>query len=112
MKQQAALHIDKGIGKVDVSAEDVALTKNKQETKQQFEPYKGQRRKAETGCITQLNTQLWEGRYSPRLPDGKQISRNIYAKTEEECKEKLKGLIAEMKAESLAMKNQSKPAPL
>ena len=37
--------------------------------------------------------------YSPKWPDGKKHSRNVYAHTREECEEKLKVLIVEMKAE-------------
>ena len=37
--------------------------------------------------------------YSPKWPDGKKHARNVYAHTREECEEKLKVLIAEMKAE-------------
>lgn len=40
-----------------------------------------------------------EGRYSPKWPDGKKHARNVYAHTREECEEKLKVLIKEMKAE-------------
>ena len=40
-----------------------------------------------------------EGRYSPKWPDGKKHARNVYAHTREECEEKLKVLIVEMKAE-------------
>ena len=39
-----------------------------------------------------------EGRYSPRGPDGKQSSRNVCGHTPEECEEKLRVLIAAMKA--------------
>lgn len=39
------------------------------------------------------------GRYSPKWPDGKKHARNVYAHTREECEEKLKVLIVEMKAE-------------
>ena len=44
---------------------------------------------------------FWSGcaDYSPKWPDGKKHARNIYAHTREECEEKLKVLIAEMKAE-------------
>jgi len=38
-------------------------------------------------------------RPSPKWPDGKKHARNVYAHTREECEEKLKVLIAEMKAE-------------
>ena len=36
---------------------------------------------------------------SPKWPDGKKHARNIYARTREECEEKLKVLIVEMKTE-------------
>ena len=40
-----------------------------------FEPIKGKIRKLGTGCVTQLNEHLWEGRFSPKWPDGKKQSR-------------------------------------
>lgn len=49
--------------------------------------------------MTQLSDHLWEGRYSPRWPDGKIHSRNVYADTSEECEKKLAELIQQMKAE-------------
>ena len=52
-----------------------------------------------TGCISEINDHLFEGRYSPKWPDGKKHARNVYAHTREECEEKLKVLIVEMKAE-------------
>ena len=56
-------------------------------------------RKPGTGCISEINHHLFEGRYSPVWPDGKKHARNVYAHTREECEEKLVCLIAEMKAE-------------
>ena len=48
----------------------------------------------------QQSTQNHSGEgYSPTWIDGKRYARNVYAKTREECEEKLKELIAEMKAE-------------
>ena len=44
-----------------------------------------------TGCITEINDHLFEGRYSPMWIDGKKHSRNVYAHTREECEEKLHG---------------------
>ena len=38
--------------------------------------------------------------------DGKKQSRNVYAHTREECEEKLKVLIVEMKAELAELKRQ------
>lgn len=49
-------------------------------------------------ALSKLNEHLYEGRYSPRV-GGKRISRNVYAKTREECEEKLAELIKQMKAE-------------
>lgn len=39
-------------------------------------------------------------------PDGKKHARNVYAHTREECEEKLKVLIVEMKAELAELKRQ------
>lgn len=61
-----------------------------------FKPYMGLKRRSGTGCVTEINYHLFEGRYSPKWPDGKKHARNVYAHTREE---KLKVLIAEMKAE-------------
>ena len=46
---------------------------------------------------TLLNDHLYEGRFTPRV-NGKRISKNVYAKTREECEEKLAVMIAKMKA--------------
>ena len=64
-----------------------------------FKPYVGRKRRSGTGCISEINDHLFEGRYSPKWPDGKKHARNVYAHTREECEEKLKMLIVEMKAE-------------
>ena len=71
-----------------------------------FQPYKGQRRKPGTGCISQINDHLWEGRYSPIWPDGKKHARNVYAKSREECERLLADLIQQMKAEIAAEKER------
>ena len=72
-----------------------------------FQPHKGKRRKPGTGCISQINDHLWEGRYSP-IVNGQRMARNVYAKTEAECEKKLAELIWEMKAEIAAGKEQAK----
>ncbi len=73
-----------------------------------FEPVKNKRRKSGTGCISKINDNLYEGRYSPKLPNGKRISKNVYARTREECEIKLAELIKEMKSPILADKEKSK----
>lgn len=71
-----------------------------------FKPYVGRKRKSGTGCVSEINDHLFEGRYSPKWPDGKKHARNVYAHTREECEEKLKVLIAKMKAELAELKRQ------
>ena len=75
-----------------------------------FEPYTGKIRKSGTGCVYQINDSLWEGSFYPRMPDGKRKKFNIYAKTREECEEKLAELIKTMKAEIAAEKKKAKTA--
>ena len=64
-----------GIGKATPSAEQEILPSKPAPST--FQPYKGQRRKPGTGCVSQINDHLWEGRYSP-IVDGKRMARNIY----------------------------------
>ena len=54
-----------------------------------------------------INDHLYEGRFTPRV-NGKRISKNVYAKTREECEEKLAELIKTMKAEIVAEKKKAK----
>jgi len=70
-----------------------------------FKPYLGRIRKPGTGCISEINDHLFEGRYSPVWPDGKKHSRNVYANSREECEEKLKVLIVQMKKEMADVKS-------
>ena len=71
-----------------------------------FKPYVGRKRRSGTGCVTEINDHLFEGRYSPKWPDGKKHARNVYAHTREECEEKLKALIAEMNEERKNLKDR------
>lgn len=68
---------------------------------------KSKRGKPGTGCVSRIGDQLWEGRYSPKV-NGKRITRNIYAHSEEECEEKLARLITEMKEETALLRAQAK----
>ena len=78
MKQQAAVKIDRQIGKTDAP---MPPDERKPHTDQSgFQPYKSKYRKSGTGGIYQLNDHLWEGKYSPRDARGKRISRNVYDK--------------------------------
>ena len=62
------------------------------------------RRKPVTGCISEINDHLYEGRWSPKWIDGKRISRNVYAKTREECEVLLEQLIRNGKIELAELK--------
>ena len=104
MRRTAAVKIDQGIGKAD--PQTVAGTTPRKPAPSTFQAYKGQRRKAGTGCVTQINEKLWEGRYSPIWPDGKKHARNVYAHSEEECEKLLAEMIAEMQAEIAAEKER------
>ena len=98
MQQNAATKIDKGIAKNEETEPTEGST---QEASQfaKFEAKKNKYRKPGTGCVYKINDHLYEGKYSPTNAHGKRISKNVYAKTEEECEEKLAEMIKEMKAE-------------
>lgn len=53
--------------------------------KAKFESKQPKIRRPGTGCISEINDHLYEGRYSPTGADGKRMARNIYAKTREKC---------------------------
>jgi hypothetical protein len=105
MQYATARKIDCGIGKAapqeDASepGQETAPAQAEKPSMTDFKPYVGRKRRSGTGCVSQINDHLFEGRYSPKWPDGKKHARNVYAHTREECEEKLKALIVEMKAE-------------
>ena len=113
MQQQAAVRIDRKIGDTNAEMPEPEPPKAYAEPSQEnateavFEPYKPKIRKSGTGCITMINDHLYEGRFTPRV-NGKRISKNVYAKTREECEEKLAELIKTMKAEIAAEKKKAK----
>ncbi len=105
MQRAAAENIDRGIGKAapqeDASepGQETAPAQAEKPSMTDFKAYVGRKRRSGTGCISEISDHLFEGRYSPKWPDGKKHARNVYAHTREECEEKLKALIVEMKAE-------------
>ena len=104
MRKIAAAKIDRGIAKSE-SLQDIDTAPRKP-APSTFLPHKGQRRKPGTGCVSQINEKLWEGRYSPKLPNGARLARNVYAHSEKECKQKLAELIVQTKAEIAAQLQQ------
>lgn len=105
MQRTAAEKIDRGIGGHESAPDSENIPA--QTPGPAFQPYKGKIRKSGTGCVTQINDHLWEGRYSPKV-NGKRMARNVYARTEAECEEKLAGLIVEMKKEIADLRGQEK----
>lgn len=101
MRQQAARIIDRKIGKVDIG--DVSGTPSCIQPVD-FQPYQSKRRKPGTGCVYQINDHLWEGRYSPKGKDGKRVLNSVYAKTKEECEDKLMVMIAKINREIRMLK--------
>lgn len=104
MRRTAAVKIDQGIGKAESQTE--CQSTPQKPAPSTFQAHKGQRRKAGTGCVTQINGHLWEGRYSPVWPDGKKHPRNTYAHSEEKCEKQLAEMIIQMKAEIAAEKER------
>ena len=102
MQRQAAVHIDRKIGGTDTQMP----TAGQNTAPIEFTPYKPKIRKSGTGCITMINDHLYEGRYTPTNAYGKRESHNIYAKTREECEEKLAEMIVQVKAQIKAEKEK------
>ena len=67
------------------------------------------RREKGSGGITQRKDGLWQGRFDAGTkPDGKRDVRYVYAKTEPECKRKLRELIKEIhKGEYISIQKKS-----
>ena len=106
MQRQAAVHIDRKIGGTDAQMPTAEPSAGQDTVTVEFTPYKPKIRKPGTGCVTMINDHLYEGRYTPTNAYGKRESHNIYAKTREECEEKLAEMIAEVKAQIKAEKEK------
>ena len=102
MQMQAAVNIDRKIGKTDAQMPEVKETpapEMKSPVSPKFEPIERKIRKSGTGCVYQVNDNLWEGSFYPRLPNGKRRKFNVYAETKEQCEIKLAEMIERVKAE-------------
>jgi len=110
MQKQAAVNIDRKIGKTDAMMPEQESTpmQGLKPPVSDFKPFVGKVRKPGTGCVTMINDHLYEGRFTPTDADGKRISKNIYALTRQECEEKLAELIVQMKAEIKSEKDRRK----
>ena len=108
MQRKAAAKIDRQIGGFNAEIPRGEERTTVDTTPPDFKTYKPKCRKSGTGCVTMINDHLYEGRYSPRNAYGKRESHNIYAKTHEECEEKLAEMIAQVKADIKAEKERLK----
>lgn len=108
MQRQAAAKIDRQIGGTDAEIPRGEERVRIDDDQPEFEPYKPKVRKSGTGCVTMINDHLFEGRYTPTNAYGKREAHNIYAKTREECEEKLAELITQVKADIKAEKERLK----
>ena len=89
MQNHSAITIDKKIAGINHVEEKTGLQVNRD-----FTPNERKRRRSGKGYTKQLSQNCWQGRYSP-IVNGKREVYNIYARTEEECEEKLALLIKE-----------------
>lgn len=111
MQRSAANKIEQGFGRNEGNLSEVKETPDqtvKTPQKAKFEPKQPKIRKPGTGCVTMINDHLYEGRYTPTNAYGKRMAKNIYAKTREECEEKLAELITQMNAEIAVEKERLK----
>ena len=102
MQRSAANKIEQGFWRNEGSLSEDKQTPDqavKTPVRAKFEPKEPKIRRPGTGCITEINDHLFEGRYSPTNAYGKRTPKNVYAKTREECEEKLAELITQMNAE-------------
>ena len=103
------LRIDRKIGGTDAQMPEVKQTHEQsantlvnatyEPTEPHPEPVPRKIRKSGTGCLYQINDNLWEGSFFPRLPNGKRKKFNVYAETKEQCEIKLAEMIEKIKAE-------------
>ena len=109
MQMQAAVNIDHKIGGADAQMPVVEQTPEEtakppvnapcEPTEPHPKPVPRKIRKSGTGCLYQINDNLREGSFFPRLPDGKRKKFNVFAETKEQCEAKLAKMIERVKAE-------------
>lgn len=104
MQENAAISIDRGIAKNEVPIHPKDKIPPSPQT---FQPLKPSHRRPGTGYVKQIKENLWEGRYSPRLPGGGRRTRNVYAHSEEECETLLQAAIQEINVELAELRRQS-----
>mgnify|MGYP002860245253 CR=1 FL=1 len=104
MQKKAARAIEKGLGQSNTGIDESSIPRPDQRERKTFSPKEAKCRKPGTGGVYMINDHLYEGRFTPRMPDGKRKNFNIYAQTREECEQKLAAMIAEVKEKIAAEK--------
>ncbi len=104
MQRQAAVKIDRGIVKVDAPAESSQAEVSR--TMTDFKAQRGKHRYWGNGYLGQRKGGRWAGQYTIKWPDGRKVTRSVYADTEEECERLLATMIREMKTEAAAEKER------
>ena len=104
MRKKAAQAIDKGIGQSETGIDESAVPRPEQHDRKPFIQKEAKCRKPGTGGVYMINDHLYEGRFTPRLANGKRKAYNVYARTREECEKLLAEMIAEVKAKIAAEK--------
>ncbi len=102
MRTQAAAAIDRAI----TGSTAPTPIPEPEKPSEPFRPYKGLRRRAGTGCITRVSENCYEGKYTPRLPNGTRYIKTVYAASREECEAKLAEMIEKAKPEVERMKRE------
>lgn len=103
MQRQAAAKIDQGIGKVEAPIEIPQVEESR--TMTDFKARRGRHRYWGSGCLGQRKGR-WAGQYTIKWPDGRKVTRSVYASTEEECERLLAEMITTMKTELAAEKER------
>ena len=104
MQRQAAVRIDRGIGKAKTAESTPPSEPSTAMTN--FRPTRERKRRWGTGSLSRNQNGQWVGRYKITLPDGRLETRRVHADTEGECERLLAIMIAEMRAEVAAEKER------
>ncbi len=104
MQRQAAVRIDRGIGKAKTAESTPPAEPSTAMTN--FRPTRERKRRWGTGSLSRNQNGQWVGRYKITWPDGRLETRRVHADTEEECERLLAIMIAEMRAEVAAEKER------
>lgn len=106
MQESAARKIDEGYGREQSVQGGRKTVVSEDRIDRDWKPVDGKIRKSGTGCISQINDHLFEGRYTPTNAHGKRESHNVYAKTRADCEILLAAMIEDVRAKIAAEKER------